>query len=296
MTNRAKSRIALVIAALLFSTGGAAIKATTLTGWQVASFRSSVAALALLLFLPAARRGWTWRPWTVASAYAGTLILFVLANKLTSSANAIFLQSAAPLYLAILGPWLLHEKTRRDELWLMGAIGLGLIICFQSEGTLAATAPNPGRGNLLAVLSGIFYAFMVIGLRWIGTHEGEKGIAAVALGNVLGFLIALPMAWPVASWTARDIAVLIYLGVFQIGLAYVFVSYALRYVPALEASLILLVEPVLNPVWAWMVHDEKPGSTSLLGGAIILVSTIVLAVRGARNGGDRPQGSLEVAS
>lgn len=288
MTNRAKSRIALVVAALLFSTGGAAIKATTLTGWQVASFRSSIAAVALLLFLPAARRGWTWRPWAVASAYAVTLISFVLANKLTSSANAIFLQSAAPLYLAILGPLLLHEKTRRDELWLMGAIGLGLIICFQSEGTVAATAPNPGRGNLLAVLSGVFYAFMVIGLRWIGTHEGEKGIAAVALGNVLAGLIALPMALPVLTWTGRDVTVLLYLGVFQIGAAYYFVSYALRYVPALEASLLLLVEPVLNPVWAWLVHGEEPGSASLLGGVIILASTIVLAVRGARVDADRP--------
>lgn len=248
----------------------------------MASFRSGVAALALLLFLPSARRGWTWRPWSVGAAYAFTLISFVLANKLTSSANAIFLQSAAPLYLAILGPLLLGERTRRDELWVMAAIGLGLVICFRSEGAVVPTAPDPGRGNLIAILSGIFYAIMVLGLRWIGTHEGDKGIAAVALGNLLAFVIALPMALPVASYTIRDVAIVAYLGVVQIGLAYVLVSSALRVVPALEAALLLLVEPVLNPVWSWWVHGENPGAGSLVGGVIILASTIVLAIRGTR--------------
>jgi drug/metabolite transporter (DMT)-like permease len=272
----------LLGAALLFSTGGAAIKATTLTGWQVASFRSGVAAIALLLFLPAARRNWTRRPWLVAVAYAGTLVFFVLANKLTTSANAIFLQSAAPLYLAILSPLVLRESVRRDEWWLMGAIAVGLFVCFRADSVAVATAPDPVRGNVLAVGSGVCYALMVLGLRWISTHETDRGLAAVTIGNLLACLTVLPMALPVAQVGARDVLVILYLGVFQIGLAYVLVSRALRIVPALEASLLLLVEPVLNPVWAWLVHGERPGLAALGGGLIILAATLVLALRGAR--------------
>ncbi len=220
----------------------------------------------------------------VAIAYAATLVLFVLANKATTSANAIFLQSAAPLYLAIASPFVLGERVRRDEWWVMGLIALGLVICFRAESTVGATAPDPVRGNILGVASGVCYAAMVLGLRWLGRHEGERGLAAVALGNILACVAALPLALPVAHATATDLVVVGYLGVFQIGLAYVLVAGAMRIVPALEASLLLLVEPVLNPVWAWLAHGEQPGRAALLGGLIILGCTVVLAVRGARRG------------
>lgn len=283
MTTRTSARLALISAALLFSTGGAAIKATSLTGWQVASFRSGIAALALLLLLPAARRGWTARPWLVAISYAFTLVLFVLANKLTTSANTIFLQSAAPLYLAVLGPLLLRERVRRDEWWLMVVIGVGLVICFRGESAVAATAPDPVRGNVLALFSGVTFAFMMLGLRWISRREGDKGIAAVTIGNLLACLTALPMALPVAAVSTADLVILLYLGVFQIGVAYVLVTRGLQYVPVLEASLLLLVEPVLNPVWSWLVHGEQPGPGVLAGGLLILAAAAVLAIRGARS-------------
>jgi drug/metabolite transporter (DMT)-like permease len=248
----------------------------------VASFRSGVAALVLLLLLPAARRGWGGRVLLVAVAYAATLILFVLANKATTAASAIFLQAGAPLYLAILSPLLLGEHVRRDEWWIMGLIAVGLVICFRAESTAVATAPDPLLGNLLAIASGICFAFMVLGLRWLGRHEGDHGVAAVAMGNVLACFVALPMALPVPHVSVQDAAVVGYLGVFQIALAYFLVTAALKVVPALEASLLLLLEPVLNPVWAWLVHGEQPGHAALLGGVIILTGTVVLAVRGAR--------------
>ena len=248
----------------------------------MASFRSGVAALVLLLVLPAARRGWSGRALLVAIAYAATLILFVLANKATTAASAIYLQSAAPLYLAVLSPLLLREHVRRDEWWLMGLIAVGVVICFRAESMVVATAPDPVRGDLLAIASGVCYAFMVLGLRWLGRHEGDRGVAAVAMGNLLACLVALPMALPVEHVAVQDAAVVGYLGAFQIALAYFLVTAALKVVPALEASLLLLVEPVLNPVWAWLVHGEQPGRAVLLGGLIILAGTVTLAVRGAR--------------
>src|SRR5580765_7755214 len=114
-----RSRLAIFGAAILFSTGGAAIKATHLTGWQVASFRSMVAAGAVLLMLPASRRGFGKVSGLVAAFYAATMILFVLANKLTTAASTIFLQATAPIYLVLLGPWLLKEPIRRREVVFM---------------------------------------------------------------------------------------------------------------------------------------------------------------------------------
>ncbi|MFL5518957.1 MAG: EamA family transporter, partial [Gemmatimonadales bacterium] len=119
MPTHASARLQLIGAAVLFSTGGAAIKAAGFTGWQIASFRSGVAAVAIFLMTPAARRGWTPRAVLVGAAYATCLTLFVLANRLTTSASAIFLQSTAPLYLLVLGPWLLKEPIRRQDLGFM---------------------------------------------------------------------------------------------------------------------------------------------------------------------------------
>lgn len=269
-----RSRLAVLAAAVLFSTGGAAIKATTLSAWQVASFRSGVAALVMFALLPAARARWTVRMSAVGIFYALTLILFVSANKLTTSANAIFLQSAAPLYLLFLSPWLLKEPVRRADALLLAPLAAGLALFFLSEPQVSRTAPNPGLGNLLAILSGLTYALTVIGLR-SAEKSGLTGssVATVALGNLIAFFACLPASLPVSGTWADALAVG-YLGVFQIGLAYFFLTYGLRHISALESSLLLLAEPALNPVWSWMMHREMPNSWSLAGGGLILAATV----------------------
>jgi len=274
-------RARLALAALLFSTGGAAIKATTLSGWQVASFRSGVAALTVLLLVPAARCGWSWRTLVVGISYAATLSLFVLANKLTTSASTIFLQSAAPLYMVLLSPLLLKEKVRRSDLVLIAVVALGLALFFVGTDAPAVTAPDPAKGNVLALLSGVCWAFTVIGLRWMGASGGDQGIAAVVVGNLLAFLIGLPAALPVLSFTASDVLEILYLGVFQIAAAYLLVTSALKSVSALEASVLLLIEPALNPVWAWLVHGERPGGWAMLGGVVIIAATTVRSMLAA---------------
>jgi drug/metabolite transporter, DME family len=273
---------------MLFSTGGAAIKAAEFTGWQTTSLRSGVAAVAILLIAPAARRGWTARAVLVGLGYAACLTLFVLANRLTTAANTIFLQSTAPLYLLVLGPWLLKEPVRRQDLALMAVVGLGLGLFFVSAEAPAAASPDPVRGNVLALISGFFWALTVVGLRWLGTGDGRHGspVAAVVSGNLTAFLVALPMALPLGRHGPTDWAVVIYLGVFQVALAYVMVTSGLRHIPAIEASLILLIEPVLNPVWAWLFQGERPGAWALLGGAVILGATTLkgwLDARAQRN-------------
>lgn len=285
MPVRSRARWQLATAAALFSTGGAAIKAAEFTGWQTAGLRSGIATVAILLMTPAARRGWTGRAVLVGFAYAACLTLFVLANRLTTAANTIYLQSTAPLYLLVLSPWLLKEPIRRQDLGFMAAVGLGLALFFVSAEPPVATAPDPVRGNILALVSGFCWALTVCGLRWLGSGNGNRGsaVAAVVSGNLTAFLVAIPMALPLGAHAPVDWAVVIYLGVFQIAVAYVFVTSALTHIPALEASLILLIEPVLNPVWAWLFQGERPGAWAVLGGAIIVGSTAVKGWLDARS-------------
>ena len=157
----------------------------------------------------------------------------------------------------------------------MAAVAIGLGMFFVSSETPMATAPDPVRGNLLATISGFFWAVTVCGLRWLGAGDGSRGtpVAAVVSGNLTAFIVALPMALPLGTHGSVDWGVVIYLGVFQIAVAYILVTSALRHIPALEASLILLIEPVLNPVWAWIIQGERPGPWAILGGVIILGAT-----------------------
>ena len=266
----------VLAAALLFSTGGAAIKATSLSGWQVASFRSGFAALALLVFLPRSRR-WPSTPmWLVGIVYAATLILFVTATKLTTSANAIFLQDTSPLYVLLLSPFVLGERVSRADVLFMLALGAGLVAFFLGHEQPLGTATNPVAGDLAAMASGVTWAATIIGLRWLGTRDsaGDASQPALVAGNVIAFAAALPFSLPAANTTAADWTIILYLGVIQIGLAYVCFSIGMAGVPAIEASLLLLLEPVLNPFWSWLVHGEVPNGWSLTGGAIILVATV----------------------
>jgi drug/metabolite transporter (DMT)-like permease len=231
----------------------------------------------MAILLPAARKRWTWRHLITGLAYAATLVLFVVANKLTTSANAIFLQSTAPGYLILLSPLLLKEHLRRSDLWLLLGVGTGMALFFVAAEPARESAPNPAAGDLVGVLSGVAWAFTVLGLRWIarGGSDANAGQTTVILGNLLAFAVALPAALPVAHVTGKDIALLMYLGVFQVGLAYYCLTRALAHIPAFEASTLLLLEPALNPVWTWLILGETPARLAIAGGAIILASTLL---------------------
>ncbi|MES2124694.1 MAG: DMT family transporter [Gemmatimonadota bacterium] len=274
-------RLRIALAALLFSTGGAAIKMADFGAWQVASFRSGVAALALLILIPGAWRGIGWKPLLVGCAYAATLVAFVLANRLTTSANTIYLQSTAPLYLLLLGPFLLHERVRPRDLPVLAAVAAGLILVFLGNDAPSSTAPDPARGNLLAVVSGVSYALMLCGLRWLGRDgdAGGRGIAAVILGNAVACLATLPFALPLGHHPVQAWGVIFYLGVFQIGVAYTLVTTGIRSVPALEVSLLLLVETAFNPVWSWWLLGEVPSPFALAGGGLIIGATLLQSLR-----------------
>jgi drug/metabolite transporter (DMT)-like permease len=269
-------------AALLFSTGGAAIKVAAFTGMQVSCVRAGVATITLLFWW---RHKLVWSPAAAAIgvAYAATLTLFVNATKLTTAANAIFLQDTAPLYIIIFSPLLIRERVRaRDAIFLV-VVGCGLAMCFAGQNAPSATAPDPRTGNLLAVLCSITWALTLVGLRWGQRGGRDLGPTAVVTGNVFAFLVGVPFLFPLPDAPAVEWLTLVYLGVFQIGVAYVLLTNAMSHLPALEASLLLLLEPVLNPVWTWLIRGENPGAWVWTGGAIIIAATAAKTIYESRS-------------
>jgi len=269
-------RLKILAAAVLFSTSGAAIKFLTLDVWQVAGLRGLIAGLALLVMLPEARRGWNWRTLVLGLGYGASTITFALANRMTTAASAIFLQSTSPVFILLLGPALVGERARRGEVGVLIAMGIGMALFFVGMDRPGRVASDPLAGDLIALLSALTWGLTIIGSRWVG--RGADGAGAVAgsaaVGNLLSFFFCLPFGPVFAGLTGAQGAILIYLGVFQLGVAYVLMSRALPHVRALEVSLLLLVEPVVSPVWAFFLVREVPGTWSLVGGAIILIATV----------------------
>jgi drug/metabolite transporter (DMT)-like permease len=204
---------------------------------------------------------------------------------LTTSANAIFLQSTAPIYLLALGPLVLRERVRAVDVAVISVVATGAILIFVSTPRAVATAPDPVHGNLMGLASGLSWALTVSGLRWLEKREAVAGAAIITVtaGNVVAFAANLPMALPVTTFRPADVAVLLYLGVFQIGLAYAFLSRSIRHVPALESATLLMAEPALNPFWTWVVNGENPGAEAMAGGAAILAATLFGTWWSARN-------------
>ena len=321
MTPRSTAALQAVVAGILFSTGGAAVKATELDAWQVAGMRSVVAAAVLLLAIPAARR-WTggsgrtgaaaasawWRSASrrrallltlgIGCCYCLTLVLFVHANKRTTAAETIFLQSTAPLFVLLLSPILLRERPGARQLLFVPLFGAGLVMAFFGGADAAATAPDPRTGNVLATFCGLAYGLTLMGLRAAGRplsagradgapgemtsagHGGAvraPGIAAAACGNVIVCLACLPVMAPIRGADPRDLVIVAFLGLFQVALGYVFVTRAARTLEAPVLALLVLLEPALSPFWAMWFHGEQPHVLTWAGGGVIATATLLLA-------------------
>jgi drug/metabolite transporter (DMT)-like permease len=262
---RPSGPLLILAAAALWSTAGAAIKLCSLSAWQISFGRSVVAAGVLWLLLPGARARPSRGTWMVAAAYAVTVVLFTVANKLTTSANAIFLQDTAPLYVLLLSPLLLGEPPSRSELWSVPLFLLGLGLFFRDKLT-----PGQLSGNLVALASGVSFALAILGLRRLGGSNAP----ALVWGNLLATVASLPGALGGPAPSATDVGIVLFLGIFQLGLSYALFARGLRHTPATEASLLALLEPVLNPVWTFLLAHERPGPWALAGGSLVLLGTL----------------------
>ncbi|MCX7804161.1 MAG: DMT family transporter [Planctomycetota bacterium] len=267
-------------AALLWSTAGAAIKYVSVegseirAGLQIAGCRSLIAGLALL---PLAGRGVLRLDRTAgvtAIAYAFTVTSFALANRLTTAANAIFIQDSGLLFLLILGPWLLKEKNRAADYAAIVALLAGLAILVFMDGA-EEDKPMKALGNVVALFSALTFALTIAGLR--ANREGNPA-TPVIWGNFLAAAMCAPAFYPFMLATPRNAAAVAYLGVFQLGLSYFLFSRGIRRLSAVEAAIVSFVEPVLNPVWTYLLCNEIPGHWALLGCAVIAFTVLTHSV------------------
>ncbi len=262
---RRRAIIYLIIAALLFSTGGLLIKLIQLPALAVAGGRSAIAAIVILLFIRRPKFTWSATQIGCAIAYCGTVIFFVLANKNTTAANAILLQYTAPVYIALLSYWILKERTTLLD-WLTIVLVLGGMLLFLLDGLSAGN----WIGNIYALISAVAYALLALLLR---KQKDESPFESVLLGNILTAVIGLPAFFGQVP-NANSVIGLLLLGIFQLGLAYVLFTKATKFVSALEVSLITVIEPILNPLWVVLTIGEKPSVLALLGGVIVVGAVV----------------------
>ncbi len=158
---------------------------------------------------------------------------------------------------------MLREPIRKFDIAVISTVAAGAILLLLGSQVAGSTSPDPGRGNLLALAAGATWALTITGLRWMGKHSrgADPAAATVIAGNLIAFAVCLPLAIPVKNGSPANLAVVFYLGIFQVALAYVFLTRSLREVPGLEAATLLLIEPVFNPVWTWIVHGERSRET-----------------------------------
>lgn len=270
----------VLAAAVLWSTGGLFIKWTSLSGLELSFGRSLLAAITVAIFTRHEGFGLN-RVTAVASVlYAALLLLFVLATKQTTAANAIFLQYTAPVYLLILEPLIYKEKFRRRDLIVVVACVIGMSLFFVGK-----LRPQDVTGNLLALASGFCFACYFLLLR----HSKSRAVnraSSVIYGNLLVVLIAAPAGLKVIGGLNRyDAFAVFYLGVVQIGVAYTLFTVAMaRGVRSLDAGIVGYIEPILNPIWVFLALGERPTQWALIGGAIIVVAVIVHTLVEARRG------------
>lgn len=258
-----KALIYLVITALLWSTGGVLIKLVPVNAMAVAGIRSIIAAAVLMIYIKKPKFNWSF--WQIAGAifYSATVILFVLANQYTTSANAILLQYTSPVYIAVLGIWILKEKPVKQD-WITIIIVLaGMVLFFVEDLSIGNKL-----GNIFAIASGVAFSMMIMSLR---RQKDASPIESVLLGNLITFVISIPFLSGISpgltGWTALFIS-----GCFQLGITYILYAKAIKTVTALEAILVPVIEPILNPIWTFFIIGEAPGIMSAFGGLIIITS------------------------
>jgi drug/metabolite transporter (DMT)-like permease len=267
----------LALCAALWSTAGVLIKLVDWNAGAIWATRSAIAAAAL----------WAWRrpslarisaaEWRGACSLAATTGLFILSNKLTTAANAILIQYSAPIWVALLGAWLLGERaTRLDWLTIAAVIG-GVALFFFEQLSLDHVA-----GNLVALAAGVAFAVSIVSFRQVAVAPGAAGpsdpLRPMLLGNLISAVLGAPFLFASPPPGLTGWGALVALGLFQQAAAYLCYAWAIRHATAIEATLVAVVEPILSPVWVAIAFGERPGGWAVLGGAIVVGAVTMRAL------------------
>ena len=273
LSERRKAIFYLIITAVLWSTSGLFVK---ILDWQpvaILAGRSLFAAIVFLIYLRRIPTRFGLWQLLAAGMFILTQFLFITSTKMTTAANSIFLQYTGPLYVVLLGYWFLGEKPSRTDWLSMLVIFIGLTLFFGDE-----LSPEGFYGNLLAILSVVTGAVMMVAFRaQKNGNPAESNLIAFLVTAGFGFPFILKETWTVNSWL-----ILAFLGIFQIGFAFIFFTKGIKHIPALEANLIGTLEPVLNPIWVFLFYGERMGKFALIGGLVVLGGVVLSAVGSAK--------------
>ena len=267
--DKIKAIFFILFAAALLSTGGLLLKLVDLPPMTIAGSRAIISTIVVWLYVKKPKFTFSTAQVSGALCYSLMVIGFIVANKWTSAANAIVLQFSAPIWVAILGVWILKEKIRWYDIVAILFVAIGMLLFFIDDvdgGNLA--------GNIVAVLSGVALAGVTISLRF---QKDESPVETTLLGHILTAIIGFPFIFGVV-FTSMDLVGIFLLGVFQLGIAYILYSVAIKHLSALEAILFMFLEPILNPIWVFLVVGEKPSLLSITGGIIVLITIVIRSV------------------
>jgi len=278
----------MIATALLWSIGGIFIKLIPWNPLAIAGLRGLLGGLVMYIYLrfrgikPVINKDTI----KIALALAGVCTTFVAANKLTTAANAIVIQYCAPVYVLLYIAFVQKKKLRPLDIAVVPITILGVSLCFVGQ-------MGKGRliGDIIAIISGLFFAAMFITSEGVSDQTRASGIMQ---GQFLTAIIGLPVLFAThPAFTAQAIGGILILGIFQIGLAYVLYSIALKRAPLLTCSLLAVLEPLLNPVWVFLFAGENPGLWSLVGGVIVVAVITLWYVYDARHPQPQAQAQLE---
>ena len=264
MSSKSKAIILLICTAILWSKGGFLIKFINWHPVAIAGGRSIIAALIMWAYVKKPKFTWSNIQIMGAVAYAITVILFVIANKLTTAANSILLLYTGPIYVALFSYWFLKEKITAIDWITILVVIIGMTLFFMEK-----LSPDGILGNFIAILAGIAFAWLAMCLR---KQKDESPLESLILGNILTGIIGLPFIIDSGIPSQQSIIALLVLGIFLLGLPYILYSKAIKHVSALDAVLIPVLEPILNPLWVFLLLGESIGMWPMIGGAIIIVA------------------------
>ena len=262
MQHRFLPPLLLLVTALCWSLGGVLIKSIDWPPMAIAGGRSAIAIPVILLCVGRPRLTFSQAQIGGALGYAATVILFVFATRMTTAANAIFLQYTAPIYVALIGRWYLGERASRIDWLVIAAALIGIALFFFDRLTVSGW-----WGNIVALASGLAFASVALFLR---KEKGGSPVTSILLGNLIVALAGLPSIAGAPSLGKNGVWCLLLLGTVQLGLPYVLYGAAIKHVTALEATLIPLLEPVLNPLWVMLALGEQPGHWAIAGATLVL--------------------------
>ncbi|MBC7088289.1 MAG: EamA family transporter [Tissierellales bacterium] len=264
-----KSILYIVLSAILLSTGGVLLKFVNLEPMQIAGARAIISSIVVLIYVKKPKFTFSKAQLSGAFSYSFMVIGFIAANKLTNAANAIVLQYTAPIWVAILSHFILKEKIHNYDILSIIFITIGMGLVFMDD-----IGGGNIKGDILAIISGVFLAIVTVSLRF---QKDESPVETTLLGHIITAIIGIFFLRGI-EFTIYDIIGILALGIFQLGISYILYSEAIKHVDAIEASVLMFIEPILNPIWVFLAFGELPGRLALFGCFIVLISILLRAI------------------